>query len=207
MFQETFKIEEPDSSTYYYIGECYEKLEEYPNAEKNYLKAIKIDDYCADAFAGLAVVNEYQNKDKVAIKFIKKAIDLEITNSEFWYIYGDILAKTEDTEEAVIAYYKVLELDPDNEEVWLDLSEVVKKNESIDKAILFLYEGLEKQPENYAIYTRLAALLLELGKTNDAVDHLNIALTANKKLAEELIEYYPNAILFPSIVETLENYK
>jgi len=207
IFKETFNYEDPDATTYYYIGECYEKLEDNINAEKNYLKAIKLDAFCADAFAGLAVVSEYQGKDQVALESIKKALDLEINNSEYWYIYGDILAKIENIEEAIVAYYKVLELDKDNEEVWLDLAEAVKKNESIEKAILFLYEGMEKQSTNYSIYIRLSALLLEIGKADDAVEYLNIALSQNKELAQELTEYYPNAILFPAIVETLENYK
>lgn len=134
-------------------------------------------------------------------------MELEANNSEFWYIYGDILAKLEQTEEAVVAYYKVMELDEDNEDVWLDIAEVVKKTDSVDKAILFLYEGLEKQPSNYQIYTRLAALLLEKGNEIDAIEHLNIALSQNKELAQEFLEYYPDAIHFPAIVETLENYK
>ena len=59
---DTFLYEEPDATTYYYIGECYEKLEDPKSAFSNYLKVTKLDPFNADAWAGLAVINEADNK-------------------------------------------------------------------------------------------------------------------------------------------------
>ena len=42
----------------------------------------------------MAVINETENKNQSAIFYIKKALELENNNSEYWYIYGDILVKT-----------------------------------------------------------------------------------------------------------------
>jgi len=206
-FKESNEYEEPDSTTFYYIGECYEKLEDYVNAENNYYKAINIDPYYADAYAGIAVVSEYQKKNHVAAFYIQKAIDLETNNSEFWYIYGDILANLEKYEEAINAFNKVIEIDETNEEIWLDISEAYLNKDGLQKAIDFLNESLENQPTNQQINIRLSALLLKAGKIVEANEKLNIALTIQPELASDFIEYFPEAISFPEILHTLENYK
>jgi hypothetical protein len=45
------------------------------------------------------------------------------------------------------------------------------------------------------------------GKINEAIENLNILLTNNKELLSELINYYPEAISFQKVIDTIENFK
>lgn len=206
IYKETFLYEEPDAATYYYIGECYEKLGDSKMALSNYFKATKLDPFNADAWAGLAVINEAENKAQSAAYYIKKALELESDNSEFWYIYGDILSKTGDFDEAITAYYKVVDLDEGNEDIWLDIAEITKDYETLEKSIYYLKEGLKKQPENYLIYGRLVAYLLMNGQVDEAIQNLTILLNNKKEILPELMEYYPEIISFPRIIDLIENF-
>jgi len=206
-FKETFLFEEPDATTHYYIGECYEKQENNDKALIHYEKATELDPYYADAWAGLSVINDYLEKPQSAIHYVEKALELDNGNSEYWYIYGDLLAKQALVEDAVTAFLKVVELDEDNEEIWIDISEVVAEKESIEKGIIYIYEGLEKQPKNFALYARLVAYLLKIGKINEAKQNLLIVLENNNNLLADIIEYYPEIVDHSDIIEIIENYK
>ena len=118
-----------------------------------------------------------------------------------------ILAKTGLFDEAIIAYDKVIEYDEENEEIWLDKAEVITDYENIENGIITLYKGLEKQPENNLIYARLVAYLLMNGKVNEAIENLTILLTNDKELLSELTSYYPEAISFQKVIDTIENFK
>lgn len=207
IYKETFEYEEPDATTYYYIGECYEKLENPELALANYYKATKLDPFHSDAWAGLAVISETEDKNQSAVFYIKKALELENNNSEYWYIYGDVLAKMGLHDEALISYNKVIEYDEKNDDIWIDKAELIRDAEDLERGIITLYEGLEKQPENYLLYARLVAYLLMNGKIDEAVQSLIILLTNDKENVSALMEYYPEAIKFPKIVELIDNFK
>ncbi len=205
-YLETFNYEEPDSTTYYYIGECYEKLGDTKAAFISYYKSTRLDEFHADSWAGLSVISDGDSKFQSALYYIKKAIELERENSEFWYIHGDILSRIGMIDEALSSYQKVKELDPLNEDIWIDIAEVTKDYENIEKAIIILYEGLEKQPENYLIYARLVSYLLINGKQDEALQNLVILLTNKKEYLKDLIEYFPELISYPRVLDIIENF-
>ncbi|PIZ06501.1 MAG: hypothetical protein COY57_01645, partial [Flavobacteriales bacterium CG_4_10_14_0_8_um_filter_32_5] len=115
---------------------------------------------------------------------MKKAIDLEYNNSEFWHIYADILSKQGFYDNAVAAYYKVIEMDEENEDVWLDIAQSALIHENMEKAISLLFEGIEKQPSNYSLRARLTCFYLQLGQLNQASEQLISTLTNEPDLID-----------------------
>ena len=87
------------------------------------------------------------------------------------------------------------------------LAEVIKDYENIENAIITLYTGLETQPKNNLIYARLVAYLLMNGKIDEALLNLTILLTSDKDLVNEIIEFYPETINYPKVVDLIENFK
>ena len=61
VYKETFSLEKPEALTFYYIGECYERLEDYRKAKINYNKAIQLNPDLADAWMGIGIVLDNQN--------------------------------------------------------------------------------------------------------------------------------------------------
>jgi tetratricopeptide (TPR) repeat protein len=83
VYLETLKYEEPEPTTFYYIGECYEKLRQFDKAREFYMKAIELDGYFADAWMGLGAISEETNDLKSALHYMEKAVDAEPINPEF----------------------------------------------------------------------------------------------------------------------------
>ena len=54
-YLETLYYDDPEPLTYYYIGECYEKLCQFDYAIDYYKKAITLDSDFADAWMGIGI--------------------------------------------------------------------------------------------------------------------------------------------------------
>ena len=70
VYKETFQYEEPEAITNYYIGECYEKMNDFVSSSKYYQKAIELDDQFADAWVGAGISFNELGNVKTAINFL-----------------------------------------------------------------------------------------------------------------------------------------
>ena len=125
-YEETFKHEKPEAITYCYIGECYEKL-------KN----------LGDAWIGIGIVLDQQDKLTEGIHYLKKAIEIDKTNADYWYVIGDAYQKLGFAEEAKDSYKKVIELDPSLENIWLDYSNLLFEEGDKEDAVEILAQGIK----------------------------------------------------------------
>jgi len=70
------KFDPKDATNLFILGQLYQKANDYENAEKYYLEALKLMDAPLDAeYLKLATVYNLQKKEKEAIDAFKKAID------------------------------------------------------------------------------------------------------------------------------------
>jgi tetratricopeptide (TPR) repeat protein len=87
--------------------------ESMPKAKEAALKALAIDDSCADAHTALAMVlNDYDYNFAAAEEQFKRAIQLSPNNSVPRQSYGLLLAELERHDEAERQFRKALEVDP-----------------------------------------------------------------------------------------------
>ena len=64
------------------LGECYEKLEQMDEARSFYKKSVKMDPKLADAWFGVGVTLDFEERYFEALHFYKKALDLDLTNPD-----------------------------------------------------------------------------------------------------------------------------
>lgn len=80
-------------------------------------QAIKINPYFADGWYSIGVILMHSDKWYEAIHYLKKAIEIEQENGEFWFALGDCEANLNHHNEAVECYENVIEMDPQNESI------------------------------------------------------------------------------------------
>ena len=90
VYKETFKHEEHEPTTYYYIGECYENLNRFEEALVNYNKCVKLDPANADAWLGIGVVLDAMNRLTEGVHYVKKAIEINPNDPEYWYVFAEV---------------------------------------------------------------------------------------------------------------------
>ena len=207
VYKETFKYEEPEATTYYYIGECYEKKEELDHALNYYHKAVKLDALLADGWMGIGIVLDMQHRLMEGVHYIKKALDIEPENSEYWFVFAEVQEKLGFLEEAEMAYKKVIELDPANTDIWLSYSNLLFEQEDKNGALELLAEGIKHHPDNAELQYRIAGCLMQIGQKQEAMSFLQNALRLNYEKHNELFEYLPQLKENSSIVDLIESYK
>ena len=139
--------------------------------------------------------------------FIKKAIELEANNAEYWYIYGDVLYRAGQLDEAIHAYQRTAELEKDNYEVLLDLALVYYElgdlqglTETISTAVLTF--GLDNAPVAY----RYAAFCFITGKNKEGLTMLERALEKDYEGHEGFLEFEPTFKLNTTITNLIASY-
>ena len=191
MYKSSFSYQEPDAETYYFIGECYEKLEEMGKAENYFRKAVLKEPEFARAWVGLAVISEFHQRPLEGIHCMRKALEIEDKNPDFWYYLAGFQDEAGLSEEADLSYRHSLMLEPNLWECRLDYSDFLAQHHHLDQAIETLTEGIQIDPGRTSLIYRYGALLLESGSRKSALQVIEQALIQEFDLHQELLDYYP----------------
>ena len=204
-YSETMKLESPEAVTFQYIGECYEKLNEYDNASEHYFKAIELNENYGDPWAGLASVYYETGHLERALNFIEKATKTDENNADFLLLQGDIFKALQDYDMATLAYAKAQEKNPEEPNIWLDLAEsLISRDGNTSIGIETLKNALVLFPDNPSLLYRLSYYEITAGKQKEGYRLLQQALEINTEGYHEFLEMDASLINDPLILSFIE---
>jgi len=183
--------DDTDAMIHYYIGECYEKLEDYKNARIYYLKATNLNTEITDAWIGLGVCENELGNTSIAIKNIQKGLDLDPDNTAYLCILADIYYQEEMYEAAAAAYEKAIASSPDEESIRMDYADALAENGFYENASEVLMKGIEEIAPSANLYYRMGALLFLRSRNKDGAFFLEEALTMDFDKHQSMLEQYP----------------
>jgi tetratricopeptide (TPR) repeat protein len=155
----------------------------------------------------MGVILDELERSTEAINYVKKGLELEPANPDFWYIYGDILARTGWLEEAQVAYEQVIELQPLNQEIWLEYTSTLMEMGFIEEAIEVMQQAMEVHKKNADLAYRLAAYQYKGGHLKEAYITLEKALNMDFTKYEELFDYFPSLKENQTVLHLIDAYK
>jgi tetratricopeptide (TPR) repeat protein len=88
-------------------------LQHWPEAKKDFDRAIKIDNAYADAYNNLGVIFYLSKKYSKAVDRYERAIKLRPASASYYSNMGAAYFSKKDYQRSLVAYGKALELDPD----------------------------------------------------------------------------------------------
>ncbi|HRZ75916.1 MAG TPA: tetratricopeptide repeat protein, partial [Bacteroidales bacterium] len=135
---------------------------------------------------------------------MRKATELDGSNSEYWFMLGDLLSRNEELEAAMDAYEKVTGLDPGNQEIWLDYSDLMASNGKMDEAVGLIRKGIDKLPHDPDLQYRLAAYLLLSGRAQEAYEVFGKAMEMNFMRHHEVFIYRPELRNNAPLIELID---
>jgi tetratricopeptide (TPR) repeat protein len=197
---------EPEAITFYNIGECYEKMQDYRPALINYRKALEIDEELPEPWAGIGVIFDEEGNTKTAIRYLIKACELDPLNTEFLLILADMYIKQVEYNKATECFLKIEEIDPSDPDLWLEHANMYVIKGEYETAINLLKTGLANQPDNSALLYRLVASLMLNKNPVQACYYLENALETDFEGHRELLEYYPDIIKNHKVVDLIRAY-
>lgn len=128
-----------------------------------------------------------KGKYSEAKPILKKLIEKNPTNSEYYRIMGQILSDEGDQEEAINCLIDALRWDPKNGYALIMMGNIFAKHkDDIDTAIKYYNEAIAQNPNDYIAINNLGTNLLQLGKWEDGIKYLENAYEINPN--------YPNTL-------------
>ena len=198
---------EPDNDdAYCYIGECYLNLEEHQLSEANYRTAVKINPKNDTGWFGIGLIKWIQQDYEASIEYIQKAIGIDDINPEYWLTLGKVHHDFDSKTSAVKALKKAAQLEPENTEIWLTWTEVYVTFKETENAIRILLKATSNNKDVILKY-RLVALLLQIRKSKQAFEILDVAMNQDFDEIEFLYTVYPNALKNKRLKKIVEQFK
>lgn len=206
VYREFLILDEDSVPIFCYIGECYEKLGDYPNAKLQYTHALELESDSADAWFGLAMVSILEEIPVDTILYLKKAIHCDKENTEYWFHLGKTYMQINKLKEADKCFLKIIDLDSDDYEAYLERAQIqfLKHDPAASIGIL---EKVKDQFSGIAIFELKLSLLYLIDDQLDlSVELFESSLSRNTQQIdiEEYIKDFPDIYQnepFKSIIE------
>lgn len=109
-----------------------------------------------------------EGKLNVAVKYLKKAIEIYPDYEDAIFKLGYVLEKLKEYKEALKCYEKVLKLNPDAWDAWYSIGIVYAKMEKYKKSYKYLKKAFELKPDNPNVMDAFARLHRYLGDDKKA---------------------------------------
>jgi tetratricopeptide (TPR) repeat protein len=189
-FQKCIEIDGDDPVALCYIGEAYEQLNELPLARLFYQQSIDMAPLLPDAWLGMGIVHDLEDKTFEALPFILKAIELDDENSSFYHVLAGAYEKMNEMDLALENYIKALELEPTDEECLSNLIEMWLEISPLD-AMTYLTSFPESFGLNRIHGLWMVNVYWYLGRKSEALCYFRPIYESDAELAKELFTLNP----------------
>ena len=160
-----------EKETFFYRGLILQKLERYPEAEKNLEKCLDMEPAFTEAWYELAYCKDLLGKLEESAKCYLEAIDQDPYNVNAWYNRGLVLSKLKRYDEALECYDMALAIADDFSSAWYNKANVLAITGMIEDAAECYRKTIEFEPNDINALYNLAIAYEELEQYDDAISH------------------------------------
>lgn len=166
----------PQSSTYFYLGNTYEKLGRIDDAVASYRKAIAIDPTYLIHYQALSRILIARNEHEDNLKLIRQAVDYNPEHIEFWLQIAVYKRLQNRLIEAAHHCHYILDLNPGYTPAIFELGLVYANQNNNPRALKALAAAVEMEPESFEYRRNYAIILKRSGQEEEAQRQMKIAL-------------------------------
>lgn len=193
-YLEIFEIEGATPHTLCSIGECYERLHKYSEAEIYYKKCLDLNEGYPDAFIGLGVLGDIQSDDALAVTCFEHAVLLAPENTDYRLLLATALMKLAKPQEAEAQFVKILEREPKNIEAWEGRVDNLQRLNAHEAALELLEEGLKTVSETTHLRYQEFVSIFFSGEEAKALDVLETLLINHYDNARRIFKSFPDLL-------------
>jgi len=140
-----FEVDIPETEFRRLIAGLYERFGQLEEALKEYIMLTKGDPGNAEYYFQCARLFNDRNKTDVAIKYARKAVELDPRHGKAHFVLGSILYRTKHPLEARAEFELALKHDPSNYDAYYYLGKLLKEGNDYTGALL-AFERAQKSP-------------------------------------------------------------
>jgi Cytochrome c biogenesis factor len=176
-----------------FMGECYEKLDDYANAQQCYERALEINPQNSEAWSGMGICSLELDTPEKSIEHLRKSLDLDAENFETWVYLAEAYVNTNRVKDAEKAYKRSLKLEQKQPDTWLALGNIYIDTAFYQSALDCYLEAYNQDNSLENINLLLAIAYYKLGEFEKALPLLNNALDLNPEASSIFLDICPEA--------------
>jgi tetratricopeptide (TPR) repeat protein len=205
--QKVLELSMPEEVIYEAIGYCYEKLKNPAQARFNYRKAVHLNSNESRLHYKIAGTYMQEGYWESAIKNLESAMSINRSQPEFHFSLALCYIELDRIKEAVIHFTSFIKARPRNVRGWKELVKCLYDAEYYEEALEQVYNA-QKNTENKPLFIFYrSAILFELGKSKEALLHLEMAMKEAPALVKQFIDLNPSLLQHSAVVEIIGKYK
>lgn len=157
-----------DATSWFYLANCYDNLDDYIRAIASYEEVLRIRPEYSDAYKNLAIVYIKNKEPQKAIETATKAFDYVKDDYTVYYIAGTASMALKEFEKAIEFLNKAVELNPKHAQLYNNLGTCYVSMADFDKAYENFLKASSIDSESAITYFNIGSILQMQNKHSDA---------------------------------------
>ncbi len=197
----------PEDVIFEAMGFCWEKKKDYNKARYYYRRASQLNPHDDAIFSRIGETYVRQQQWEKAAKSFEAALQLKEDHAPYYVSLGNCLLELNQEEDAIHAFAFAVSQRSSSKKYWVALIRGLyltgNYQEAFDNIQLAAHYTLEQPEYKYL----MAAVLIEMGKTKEAMFHLEEGLADKPQRVKVFTELNPDYMRRPQVVELIGRYK
>ena len=179
-YEDSIKSSSSSFDEYGSYGLALLRSGKYDEAQKAFLKAVKINPKDYTSMGNLAVVQAHLNLDNLALESFRKTFELKTDLYSLKFDYAALLTKMGKYDEAIVAYNDYLKKYPNDTNAYLNWGILYKGTQRPTEAISTLQKGVKLDNKNVNLKNELGKSYYENKEFDKAIIVYDQVLAQNK---------------------------
>ena len=175
-FEEAVKLDNEDATSWLYLANCYEKLDDLISAASAYKTVIKLRKEYSEAYKSICVVLIRLNNYADAIEYANRGKEIDSEDYIYDFIIGTTFMKLKNFEKALPSLQKAHAKAPDNLGTINGLGTCYMALGKINNALESYQKALELSPDNPMAYFNIGSAYQIQQNHEKAVEYLEKAV-------------------------------
>ncbi len=207
VLEKHLEIAKPEDIIYEALGYCFEKQKNFTKARQCYRQASQLNPQDDSIPYKIGETYSKEKQWDKAIKAYTVALNLNKESATYSIAIGNCLMEMNVFQEALLLYLNAVRLKPSQKSTWVALIRGLYFSKLYDEGLTQIPMAKESCGEKADFYYLHAALLLELGKTKEAMLQLEEGLKISPTKARSFTQLNPDYLLRNDVADLLTRYK
>ncbi len=207
VLEKVLELARPEDVIYEAIGHCYDKMGNYAQARFNYRKASHLNNEDTQLHYKIACTYMNESNWASAIKNLEIAMRTYRMQAEYNLAMGQCYMELNKLDDAITYFGNVVRVRPKNVNGWTELLKCLYKAEMLEEALEYAGFAFEQTDGKPIFLYYKSAVLFAMGKSKEALLHLETAMNRNPKLVKKFIGINPALLQQQQVVDVIARYK
>lgn len=207
VLEKHLEIAKPEDVIYEAMGYCWEKQKNFKKARHYYRQASQLSPQDDGIFYKIGETYAHEGAWEKAMKSFGVALHLNKENASYCIAMGNCLMALHSVKEALVCYLNAVRLKPTVKNTWVTLIRGLYMGGFYEEALTQLQIAREHVGDKPDLRYYDAAMLLELGKSKEAMIQLESALRNAPTRIKTFTELNPDYLRRSAVAELIARYK